>query len=187
VLFAGAWGISSLPFSLTASGWANPGEGPWFAVPLLLAAQAMLLAGYIRQSRRSAARTTFENQPIWAKNVYPLGIYIILLTILPLGFFGWNGALQSGNWFASIVASFLTFGLLWLIPRVRLLNPVRAHWVRSTDSNNLNLVYQMIWGIYRAVRRLTGTFSNVLEGESGVMWTLLLLVLFISVFTQGMP
>ena len=29
--------------------------------------------------------------------------------------------------------------------------------------------------------------SNALEGESGIMWTLLFLALFISFFTQGRP
>ena len=187
VLFIGIWGLSSLPFSLTASGWLSEGGRFWYAIPFLLPAQVMLLAGYIRQSQRSVSRTSFENQPIWAKNVYPAGIYIILLTILLLGFFGWNGTLQLGNWIASIIASLLTFGLLWLIPRVRILNPVRAHWVRSRDSSRLDVAYQTVWELYRAVRRVTSTFSNVLEGESGIMWTLLFLALFISFFTQGAP
>jgi len=186
-LLVGIWGFSSLPLSLTASGWVNQGAVFWYAFPFLIAAQVMLLAGYIRQSQRSASRTSFENQPIWAKNVYPFGIYIILLTIVMLGLFGWNGTLQLGNWIAGLIASLLTFGLLWLIPRVRILNPVRAHWVHSADSTQPNIVYQVVWGVYRAVRKVTNTFSNVLEGESGIMWTLLFLALFISIFTQGTP
>lgn len=186
-LLVGVWGISSLPFSLTASGWVSQGASFWYAVPFLIAAQVMLLAGYIRQSQRSSARSSFENQPIWARNVYPFGIYVIILTILILGFFGWNGTLQLGNWIASIIASLLAFGMLWLIPRFRILNPVRAHWVRTSNSTQLNIVYQTIWELYRAFRRVISIFSNVLEGESGVMWTLLFLVLFISVFSQGTP
>ncbi|HEY5729749.1 MAG TPA: hypothetical protein VIS72_06825 [Anaerolineales bacterium] len=186
-LFVGVWGISSLPFSLTASGWISRPAGFWYAIPFLIAAQVMLLAGYIRQSQRSAARTSFENQPIWAKNVYPFGVYIILLTVLILGLFGWSGKLQLGNWIAGPIASILTFGLLWLIPRVRILNPVRAHWISSNDSTWLDTVYSTIWDLYRTVRRVTNTFSNALEGESGIMWTLLFLTLFISIFTQGTP
>jgi hypothetical protein len=186
-LFVGVWGISALPFSLTASGWVSPGGRFWYAVPFLIAAQVMLIAGYIRQSQRSAARASFENQPIWAKNVYPFGIYIILLTILLLGFSGWDGTLQLGNWIAALLASALTFGLLWLMPRVRLLNPVRAHWVNPSSSTWLDTVYQTVWELYRAVRRVTVTFSNVLEGESGIMWTLLFLALFISFFIQRAP
>lgn len=187
VLLIGVFGISSLPFSLTASGWVSQGQRFWLAVPFLLTAQTMLLAGYIRQSRRSTERTSFENQPIWARNVYPFGIYIILITILILGFFGWDGTLQFGNWIAAIIASLLTLGLLQLIPRLRILNPVRAHWVRTSDSSWQGLAYQTAWEVYRGIRRVTTTISNVLEGESGFMWTLLFLVLFIAILSQGTP
>ena len=187
VLLIGVFGISSLPFSLTASVWVSQGQGITLALPFLVAAQVMLLAGYIRQTRRSSQRTTFENQPIWARNVYPFGIYIILMTILILGFFGWGGTLQLGNWIAAIIASLLTFVLLRLIPRMRILNPVRAHWVRTTDSSRFDTIYQTVWEVYRGIRRVTSTFSNVLEGESGVMWTLLFLVLFITILSQGTP
>jgi hypothetical protein len=187
VLLIGVWGVSSFPFSLTATGWVSQIKSLWYTFPLLIPAQAMLLAGYIRQSQRSASRTSFESQPIWAKNVYPFGIYILLLTILILGFFGWDGTLQFGNWIAAIIVPFLTFGLLWLIPRVRFLNPVRAHWVSATEATWLDVLYQTIWEVYRAIRRVINTFSNVLEGEGGIMWTLLFLVLFISIFSQGRP
>jgi hypothetical protein len=186
-LFIGAWGISTLPFSLTAAGWVGERGGLGFATPFLLLAQAALLGGYIRMSRRASARASFESQPIWARNVYPFGVYIILLTILILGFYGWSGSLKIGNWLAAPIVSLLTLSLLWLIPRVRFLNPARAHWVRSTDSTWLDAVYRAAWESYRAARRVAGTFSNVLEGESGIMWTLLFLALFIYMFNLGTP
>jgi hypothetical protein len=46
---------------------------------------------------------------------------------------------------------------------------------------------QALWALYRRLRRISQMFSGVLEGESGIMWTLLFLVLFISFFTQGRP
>lgn len=186
-LFIGVWGISALPLSLSANGWVSERSGFWYAIPLLILTQAFLLAGYIRQSQRISARSNFDNQPIWARNVYPLGIYIILFSILLLGFFGWSGSLGIGNWIAGLIASALTFSLLWLTPRFRILNPVRAHWVRSTDPNWLDSIYQVFWGFYRQIGKLSNTFSNVLEGESGIMWTLLFLALFISLFIQRVP
>ena len=186
-LFIGVWGVSTLPFSLTANGWVNSRPGFWYAIPLLLIAQAFILAGYIRQSQRTSARTNFDDQPIWARNVYPLGVYVILFTILLLGFFGWSGSLSTGNWIAGLIASILTFGLLWLTPRLRILNPVRAHWVHPTDPGWLDTIYQAFWNFYRQLGKLSDTFSNVLEGESGIMWTFLFLALFISIFIQRTP
>jgi len=189
-LFIGAWGISSLPFSLTATGWNSGNATPllgWLAWPFLIAAHAMLIAGFIRHSQRTIARPSNEDQPIWGKNVYPFGISLLLLMTILLGVFGWNGTPQFGNWFVGILASLLTLGLIWLTPRLRILNPVRAHWVRPASASWLERGYQALWNLYRQLGRVSNIISNVLEGESGIMWTLLFLALFISFFSQRNP
>lgn len=187
-LLVGAWGISSLPFSLTATGW-NSGAPTsllgWLAWPFLIAAQAMLIAGFVRHSQRISTRPSNEEHPVWGKNVYPIGISLLLGVTILLGLFGWSGALQLGNWFAGIVASALAVGLLWLTPRLRILNPVRAHWVRPASASWLDWGYQALWNLYRQLGRVSNVISNVLEGESGIMWTLLFLALFISLFSRN--
>jgi hypothetical protein len=77
--------------------------------------------------------------------------------------------------------------LIRLTPRLRILNPVRAHWIRPTSASWLDWGYQLLWTLYRQLGRVSSLISNILEGESGVMWTLLFLVLFISFFAQGNP
>jgi hypothetical protein len=116
-----------------------------------------------------------------------MGISILLLVTLLLGVFGWEGALRFGSWFVALLTSLLTIGLIWLTPRLRILNPVRAHWVRPTNVTWLEWGYQLLWNLYRQLGRVSNVISGVLEGESGVMWTLLFLVLFISFFAQGNP
>ncbi|HLF74122.1 MAG TPA: hypothetical protein VI524_07245, partial [Anaerolineales bacterium] len=74
---AGVLGISALPLSLTATGWESGGAGFWPAWPFLLLSHAMLMAGFIRHSQRTVARTSSEDQPIWGKNVYPIGIGLL--------------------------------------------------------------------------------------------------------------
>ncbi len=186
-LWVGVVGMSALPSSLTATGW-NSGEVNFWPVwPFLLLSHAMLMAGFIRHSQRTSTRTSHKEQPIWAKNVYPIGISLLLIMIIALSLFGWRGTLQIGNWIAAALAAFLTIGLLWLTPRLRILNPVRAHWVRPSGASRSDWVYQALWNLYRQLRRISNTLSDVLEGESGIMWTLLFLVLFISFFTQGTP
>ncbi|HUF00356.1 MAG TPA: hypothetical protein VMN99_13945 [Anaerolineales bacterium] len=184
-LLISAWGISALPFSLTATGWESATPNSlltWLAWPLLIVAHAMIVAGFIRHSLRTTTRISREEQPIWAKNVYPIGISLLLLTTILLGLFGWDGRLQFGNWFVGTLAALLTIGLVWLTPRLRILNPVRAHWVRPTNASWLEWGYQALWKLYRQLGRVSNGISNVLEGESGMMWTLLFLALFISFF-----
>lgn len=186
-LLIGALGISSLPFTLSATGWNSGGISFWFTWPFLLISHGMLIAGFIRHSRRTGTRESNEEQPIWAKNVYPFGIYLLLLMIILLGLYGWDGSLQFGNWLIGLIVSILTIGLLWLTPRLRILNPVRAHWVRPTNASWLEWSYQILWGLYRQLAKISNAFTNMLEGESGIMWTLLFLALFISFFRQGTP
>jgi len=189
-LFIAAWGISSLPFSLTATGWISGSPTfwlTWLVWPFLIFAHAMLIAGFVRHSQRMTARVSNEDQLIWSRNVYPIGISVLLITIIVLGLFGWSGTFQLGNWMAAALALLLTLILLWLSPRSRVLNPVRAHWVRPASASWLDWGYQALWYLYRQFGRLSSGISNVLEGESGIMWTLLFLVLFISFFAQRNP
>ena len=186
-LYIGTFGISGLPFSLTASGWTSGGTGFWLAFPLMILSHAMLIAGYVRHSQRTTIRSINESQPIWAKNVYPIGIVLLLFLTILLGLFGWQGSLQTGNWFASLVACLFAVGILWFTPRLRILNPVRAHWVRPTNPSWFDRLYQGLWRLYQRIGRLSNAYLGLLEGESGIMWTLLFLALFITIFMQGNP
>ena len=78
-------------------------------------AHAMLVAGFVRHSLRTTTRVSTEDQPIWGKNVYPIGISLLLLVTILLGLFGWEGTLQMGSWFVAILTTALIVGLLWLI------------------------------------------------------------------------
>jgi hypothetical protein len=182
-LLIGVWSLSSLPFSLTASAWlGNLG----FFTPFVIVAQALLMAGFIRHALRSSGRESLDSQPGWANKVYPTGIILLIVFQLLLGWMGWDGARQVGAWVHALLASILTFGLVWATPRFRALNPVRAHWVNPTASD-LSTVYSGLWGIYRVLGRISQAITATLEGEGGIMWTLLFLALFISLLTQGAP
>ncbi|HCB01002.1 MAG TPA: hypothetical protein DEP19_01350, partial [Anaerolineae bacterium] len=87
-------------------------------------------------------------------------------------------------WLQAIIASLLTFGLVWASRRFRIFNPVRAHWVSTTESR-LNNLYQGLWSLYRFFGRVSQIVTKTLEGEGGIMWTLLFLVLFVALITQA--
>ena len=186
-LLLAVFGLSSLPFSLTASGWESSTPSFFLAWPLLLAAQALLVAGYVRHALRPGARENMEAQPSWTRNVYPAGIAILLLSILLLGLFGWDGAGRMGAWIAALFASILTVGLIWITPRLRLFNPIRAHWIRPSDNTWRSVLSRNLWNTYQSLSQLTTAISATLEGEGGIMWTLLFLALLISFLTRGAP
>jgi len=182
-LLIGMWSLSSLPFSLTASAWlGNLG----FFIPFVIAAQALLMAGFARHALRSAGRATLDAQPGWANKIYPAGIILLVAFQLLLGLVGWDGARQVGAWLQALLASLLAFGLVWATPRFRVLNPIRAHWIGTTTSG-ISSIYSGLWVIYRILGRISQSITATLEGEGGIMWTLLFLALFISLLTQGIP
>ncbi|HNN14206.1 MAG TPA: hypothetical protein PKL78_11655 [Anaerolineales bacterium] len=181
ILLAGVWGLSSLPFSLTAVTWT--GRFGLF-LPLGIIAQALILAGYIRHVLRSTGRDSLDGQPGWARAMYPAGIVLLIILIFLFGFTGWDGALQIGAWPQALLASLLTGGLFWASRRFRIFTPIRAHWISNAGSRIDNL-FAALWSLYRGLGRLSQTVTVTLEGEGGIMWTLLFLVLFISLLTQG--
>jgi hypothetical protein len=184
VMLIGAWGISALPFSLTASAWTS--TAGWL-FPFLLLAQAMLTAGWIRLALRPGARISYESQLIWARGIYLTGIGLPLFTIISLGLFGWDGSLQLGAWVIGLIVSLLTLGLIWAVPRIRTLNPSRAHWIQPGNSSWLERGYSALWELYRQLGQVTQAVTTTLEGNSGIMWTLLFIALFVSLMTQRNP
>jgi hypothetical protein len=186
-LLIGAWALSALPFSLTATGWVTSSGALLLLLPALLVSQALIITGFVRHALRSSTRASLESQPIWAKSVYPAGLGLLLAAQLLLGFWGWDGALQIGAWPAGLAASILTLGLLWATPRFPILNPARAHWVQPTSISRLDQLYQNLWTLYRAAGRFSQTIADTLEGEGGIMWTLLFLILLVSLIVQRKP
>ncbi len=183
LLLTGLWGLSALPFSLTAAGWSSKTSTWWVFWLLFIPAQALLLTGYIQHSLRPA-ENTFEAQPKWAQLVYPVGIVLMLLVMFALGLWGWQGAQTMGAWQAGLAATLLTITLAWIRPRLRLLTPVQAHWVRPATAW-LDWLYRGLWNLYRVLGWLSALFTQTLESDGGILWTLLFLVLFASLLAGG--
>ena len=186
-LWIGMWGISALPLSITATGWESEMPSFWPVWPFLLFAQALFLAGYWRHAMRPTLRVNLETLDRAAQYLYPLGIGVLLTALVALGLWGWEGALQIGAWLPALIGALLGGIVIWLAPRLRVLTPIRAHWVRPKATSWMDWFYRSLWGLYRLIGRLSNAFSTLLEGNGGFMWTLLFMVLIISLIAQGKP
>src|SRR5688572_16995270 len=183
IMLISAFSLSSLPYSLTASAWIG---SLGFFIPFVILAQALMMAGFIRHTLHLSGNNLFQEQPSWMRATYSAGIILLILIQLLLGFSGWDSALRIGAWLQALIASILTLGLVWASRRFRIFKPVRAHWVSSTSSRFGNM-YQGLWSIYYFLGRISRLITQTLEGEGGIMWTLLFLILFVSLITQGSP
>ncbi len=188
-LLIGLWGISTLPFSVTASGWQHGMSNFWPVWPFLLIAHAILLAGYVRHALRPSNRVPFENLDLWARNTYPGGISLSLFVILILGITVFENNYPTGALFYSVVVFLLSGLVLWLVPRVRWMQSPRAHWVNSSGTTIvwLDWFFRALWNLYRALGRFSEVITSILESDGGIIWTLLFLVLLASLLSQRMP
>jgi hypothetical protein len=181
----GLWGLSALPFSPSASAWQSGNQNSWVFVVPFLPAQALLMAGFIRHAL-NPGETSLESQERWTKVFYPTGLFILAAISILLGLWGWDGAPIVGQWWAAVVTIGLTAGFtaLALTILVRLVPASSSNqWTRIF---RLERFYDTLTAIYNFLRGIANIITSSLEGEGGLLWSLLLLALILSVFsTQG--
>ena len=183
VVLSGLWSISTLPFSMTSSSWQTGISSPWQFILPFLPAQSLFLAGFFRHALHPG-ETSLESQEKWVKVIYPTGLVTLILTAYLLGFWGWAGARTIGFWWSGIIALLLAAGFAFL--GLRTLN----HIPSSGLSSRLDQLFQIRWvyfilaGIYALIRKIVDIISNFLEGEGGLLWTFLLLLLIYSIFSS---
>jgi hypothetical protein len=186
-LLLGAWSFSSLPFSLTATAWSTGTGGLGWNRPLLLVAQALLVAAFARQATRPRARPAAATGSTWVHIAYPTGIGLLLVVQFLLGIWGWQGALQGSQWISGVVTAAIAVSVLWAIPRVPSLSPVPGRWTPDAVLAATRFVQGEGRRTFRGLQSLGRTITAVLEGEAGIIWSLLLLVLFVSLISGRKP
>ncbi len=179
--------LLGLPFTLTASGW--QGDFPFAYVfwPLFLLSQIFLAAGYVRHLFQPG-EMKWSDLLRWTQAAYPMGLAVLGITIVLAGLWGWPGALIIGAWLPGLIASLLTGMLVLAFMRLRGLIPEATPgtdeprpWGFSAFQDFLAASF---WTVFWLARRLFTYVSILLEGDGGLLWTLLLLVL-LSSFLRG--
>lgn len=177
----------ALPFTLTASVWQADLPMPFLFWPVFLCAHAMLAAGYIRHMLRPSD-TQLGGLPSWAQAAYPVGMAVLAAGMVLGGLWGWPGALNLGIWAAGLVVLLLVTAIVFGFSRL----PQFALGGKQAGSPTRPWRFVIFLNIFPRLMgwfiRLTGQFvmyiSALLEGDGGLLWTLLLLVLLAS-FLRG--
>ena len=179
----GLLGFASLPYTATASAWQVASQGSWLAIAPFLPAQGLLLAGFIRHTLHPG-ETSLESQERWVRVIYPAGLLFLAAAILLLGLWGWNGVKIIGTWWVSIAVILLATGFasLGLTVLVRL-KPISDQWRRIF---RLDWLYRTLSEIDKFSRRVADLLTSSLEGDGGLLWSFVLLVLILSILsTRG--
>jgi hypothetical protein len=182
------FGISGLPYT---PAW----QGVLLYTPplsvysiLFLLTQAALMTGFILHSGRQGPPLSGVERWVWV--IYPAGILLLPLTQILIFLWSIRLSAQGGalpdliaSWPALIPLVFLVlsglFGrrLIQLIP-----GRMAAKELRSVLS--FAWLYSLLWGVYHFFRRSSALVNQTLEGEGGILWTLLILILILSLLVQ---
>jgi hypothetical protein len=191
--YLGLLGLVGLPFTPVASGWVGLVAGGitiWTFVFILT--HTLTVLGYLKFMLQAGGEArTLES---WARIVYPLSLIIILQAILTLGFVGWPNVLTAGVWWLGVASNLLVLMAVFVLRYFNLTTPNLKMPTSSRLAQLLNRflpylerifrlewIYRIVWGIYRLLGNLLKSFSSILESSGGILWTILLLVLLISV------
>jgi len=179
------WVMSGLPFSLNASVWKSGNHLSWIYTIFLLPAHAFMMTGFLKHALKPG-ETSLESQHKWVKLIYPTGLLLTAACGILLGFWGWNGALTIGLWWFGLIVILLAAGSFYLSNLFSTRFSTVDTSSRWTQIRPIRWLYEIFFAIFRFGQRITDIFTTSLEGDGGLLWSLLLLVLIISIlFTRG--
>ena len=197
LLFFGLIGLIGIPYTPLASGWVGlVGNGLTIWTFLFLITHAIMIFGtFNRMVQPGGEVGALET---WARIAYPLGFILLIQAILILGLVGWPGSLTMGTWWLPAASLLLVIGAIILIRRYGIEPPYIQlpassglsrilGWIipRLEPIFRLEWVYRVILWFYNLFGRILHVFSTILEGQGGVLWTILLLVLLITLLSGG--
>lgn len=171
--------LSSLPFSLTATGWTEELSKIWMTLIFLIPLQSLLTAGFIRAIALEQ-KENLDNQPRWVNVFYPMGLGSLALSGLVLGITGWEGASQIGAWIPAMIAVVLTSIITFVLLRIPIPAPLDSSLLKRPVAW-AGIFISLWWGLYRVLRRLLDILTTTFEGDGGVLWTILFLIVFVSI------
>jgi len=130
--------------------------------------------------------------------MYPMSIIMLLITYLFIGFYGWPGSYTLGSWMAVLLGSIFS-ALSYFIWRYRY--RIREKIATGIARLMLQRIQRLMdWiklilnpsylskGVTRVVailRLIIGWSSDLLEGQSGLLWGIVMLVLLSMIIGKG--
>lgn len=188
---AGLLGMTGLPFTPGANGLFGLSVLPFNAADIVfIVVFALLLAGTgLKLFRKGEEVPELER---WMLIVYGVGLGVIVLTYWMIGIFGpatWNIV---GIWWVSLISLaiasaivainrfWVASGLARIIPNDPRLVAGRKISKKVSDFLMMDWLYTLFGGLLVGLRAMNGFFLRVIEGEGGVLWTFLLVLLLAS-------
>jgi len=192
-LFMGVLAITSIPFSPTWDGASLYTSSPGISLVFFVLIQSLMVGGYIRHI--ILYRSPVATSERWVLLIQPLRLIIILCVYWLIAYLYWrDGVLlrnslpwflpkNSLDYFIGFIIGLVSLAMyyIWKI-RDRLPGWFKLPIFQKTPTawivKSGNYVYQLAVNVI-------GGLSSIVEGEGGILLTLLLLALLVTFFIQG--
>ncbi len=192
----GILGFVGLPFTPAAAGWVGVIYASSGLVDVLFfLAVICLILGYLRHIFRP--REELYPMERWVHTVFPGGLLFLIAGEWLIGGIGWPGSLTLGViWPSLVVVSIAGIGVGLAISLRRSLSKdaIAERWLGVFSRQvggvlsaifRLNWLYQVIAWFYRLLQSTVQMLTAVLEGDGGILWSLVMLALLISLILAG--
>lgn len=176
------WSLTTLPYSLTASVWFSQPVGGFsiLMVPQIFT-QGLLIAGFFRYAFLQRGEVEIRSEPRWIQIIYPIGLSIIPIVSILISLWGWSGARIISTWWITALAIGIAIILILFWSRLqKTTNRVQSQY----SIGRMSRISELSWSGYRQLRQTINQISSILEGDGGVLWSIVILVLFISLISQ---
>jgi hypothetical protein len=188
--------LSGIPFTPAAIGIVGISTGPYQAFnPLLWISLSILMAGMVKFSLSGGdIDHPYEN---WMKFFYLIGMGLLILSpwcILLFKTTGWN---QTHYWWVSVI-ELVIFAVVFGANRVKFIREkLSSNQIKqgvkllAPYANGVNRFFYFDW-LYRFLgflfeiqRVIINGFNLIFEGEGGILWAVVFLVLLASLLVNG--
>lgn len=182
--------FSALPFTPTWQGL-RLYTAPFTPFALVFVfAHTLLIAGYIRHAVRAGAPLSGVERWVWV--IYPLGLALLPISHFAILYWDWFRPLPGATAYPPVLASWPGLVALALAGAILYWRGRGIHAPQRVIAGirrvlSLSWFYRFLWTVYTAFSRLVGLLNLIFEGEGGILWTLLLLVLLYSLLVQQGP
>jgi hypothetical protein len=182
-MIVGLAGFSALPFTPAWEGITIFGvDGSLWLSILYFISLVLFFLGYLQHVLQSIE--TQASMERWAWVVYSFGLFLMVVTQWGIE---WKNLLSAsyfvGVWWLGLVAIITSIGIIYLMRRQPMISERFTQMGRGLLS--LDWFYLFLWGVYRNLSRVINWINTILEGEGGVLWALLVLILIIAFLSQG--
>ncbi|MEW6504579.1 MAG: hypothetical protein AB1457_11515 [Chloroflexota bacterium] len=183
--------FSGLPFTILSAGWQAVAVNAGWVI-LLAGMWVVIIAGFIRHILQPR-ETTSSFEP-YLVTTYTMGLIVLLLSGWLSVSLGVEQGLRMGTWWGGLIVFGFTVFMAqrsYRRKQVEEVSSLQTVWLKglvqkSTEAISaflrLSWLYVILRFVFHTIQGIIQLLTVLFEGEGGVLWSLLLLVLMISIF-----